>query len=68
MDVAAACGANEVSIHENAISRDLVDRIHAHGMRANSWLITRDRLPELVATGIDGVVTDWPEDAAPLRH
>jgi glycerophosphoryl diester phosphodiesterase len=58
---AAACEATEVSVHQDGIAPWVVTEAHALGLRAYCWIIDMPRLTEALVAGVDGVVTDYPE-------
>jgi glycerophosphoryl diester phosphodiesterase len=58
---AAACDATEVSVHQDGIAPWVVTEAHRLGLRAYCWIIDMPRLPEALVAGVDGVVTDYPE-------
>jgi glycerophosphoryl diester phosphodiesterase len=58
---AVACGATEVSIHQDGIAPWVVEEAHRLGLRAYCWIIDMPRLPDVLAAGVDGIVTDYPE-------
>ena len=58
---AAACGATEVSIHQDGIAPWVVEEAHRLGLRAYCWIIDMPRLPDALGADVDGIVTDYPE-------
>lgn len=55
-------GCSVVSLHLDAWTPSLVDRVQDAGLQANAWTVTEtaetERLREL---GVDGVITDFPD-------
>lgn len=67
-----AAGHRGLHPHVSYVDRRLVERAHAAGLAVRPWLVDDPaRMAELVALGVDGLVTDVPEvarrvvDAAP---
>ncbi|MEY2476583.1 MAG: glycerophosphoryl diester phosphodiesterase [Actinomycetota bacterium] len=58
---AVECDATEVSIHQDGIAPWVVAEAHRLGLRAYCWIIDMPRLPEALLAGVDGIVTDFPE-------
>jgi glycerophosphoryl diester phosphodiesterase len=58
---AAECDASEVSVHQDGIAPWVVEEAHRLGLRAYCWIIDMSRLPEALVAGVDGIVTDYPE-------
>ncbi len=64
---AAARGYAAVHPHHSMIDAELVDRSHALGLAVNAWTVNEpERIGELAALGVDGVVTDVPAVAREL--
>ena len=55
--------------HHTSVTADLVAEAHAAGLRVNTWTVDEPaRMLELVALGVDGIVTNVPDIAlATLR-
>jgi glycerophosphoryl diester phosphodiesterase len=48
----------------HALTRDVIDRCHDHGLQVNTWTCDEpDRMRELVSWGIDGICTNVPDVA-----
>ena len=63
LDDAAACGSSAVSLHPEVISASLVVAAHQRGLRAYAWIRSpADHVPA-VRHGVDGLVTDWIDEA-----
>lgn len=61
LDAAAATGARIIAWDHNKLTKTQIDAIHARGLKA--WAYTVDSSPrakELVAAGIDGIITNAP--------
>ena len=62
LDDAVRWGATAVSVHQDRLTEALVDDARRRGLRVHAWfqdLATQRRLAPIV----DGVVTDWVEEA-----
>jgi glycerophosphoryl diester phosphodiesterase len=61
-EVVAACAERgHVALHPHhaAVTAELVDTAHAAGLRVNTWTVDdADRMRELAALGVDGIVTN----------
>lgn len=56
-----ATGANVAMLHHGVLSRSAVDRSHAAGAAVWTWTVNdADLLRQVVALGVDGVVSDDP--------
>lgn len=61
---AAAVGAQVISPHHLLVDAEFVDRAHAAGLAVLPWTVNDPaRMRELVAAGVDGLVTDYPDRA-----
>lgn len=56
-------GAAAVSVHQDALSDSLVDRAHQRGLRMYSWFQDRATQHDKIHLGLDGIVTDWVQEA-----
>lgn len=63
LDDAVRYGARGVSAHWLAVSREFVDAAHDRGLKVYSMSRDAESIPDKLALGLDGVVTDWPEEA-----
>jgi glycerophosphoryl diester phosphodiesterase len=63
---AAAAGVTAVSLHQRVVSRRSVDEAHRLGLLAYAWVLTEQAHVDVLACGVDGVVTDWPRTARAL--
>ena len=49
------------SPHYKLATKELVDKAHAHGMKFVPWTVnTLEEMQQLVAMGVDGIITDYP--------
>ena len=60
---AARCGAHAISPRWVLISRELVAEAHSRGLKVYSMAESAESQASKLAMGLDGVVTDWPEEA-----
>ena len=60
-------GAGAISAHWLEISREFVQSAHATGLRVFSWHETHALDPEAMTSGLDILITDWPEQARATR-
>ena len=63
LDDAVRLGARGVSLHWDAVSATILDDAHARGLTVYSWCQWRDRQAEHRDLPLDGIVTDWPDEA-----
>lgn len=63
---AHAAGASQVSVHQRRISRRVVEEAEALGVFVFVWVVRREAHEAALATGVHGVVTDWPAIARSL--
>ena len=50
------------SPHYKLATKELVDNAHAHGMKFVPWTVnTLEEMQQLVAIGVDGIITDYPD-------
>ena len=64
LDDAVALGATAVSVHESVLDDDLVERAHDKGLTIHCWFQSLKVQAAKAAVPVDGIVTDWPLDAA----
>ncbi len=55
--------AAAVSVHQDALSDELVDRAHQRGLRMYSWFQDRATQHDKIHLGLDGIVTNWVQEA-----
>lgn len=60
---AAAAGAGQVSLHQRGTSERVVAAALDAGLTCWSWVVDEHRHRAVIATGVHGVVTDWPRTA-----
>lgn len=62
VSVAKGLGAEAIHPAAQLLDQKLVERAHAAGLRVNVWTINAlHEIRELVAWGVDGIFTDYPE-------
>jgi glycerophosphoryl diester phosphodiesterase len=61
LEDATDCDADAVSAHWNRITPGFVADAHAMGLRVYSMTRDAGDPASRLATGLDGVITDWPE-------
>lgn len=67
LDAAAAGGHAAVNPWDPFVTPELVDRAHGLGLQVHTWTVDDPaRVAEVVAMGVDGVITDLPDMARPL--
>lgn len=64
LDDAAAFGASAISVHQGVLDADLVERAHERGLRVHCWFQSMTVQAAKTVIPVDGIVTDWPIDAA----
>jgi glycerophosphoryl diester phosphodiesterase len=63
-DGAVAVGAQVISPEQSMVDRAFVERAHAVGLAVLPWTVNDPvRIAELVDTGVDGIVSDYPDRA-----
>lgn len=60
---AARLGARGISAHWNVVTEDFVSEVHRRGLKLYSMSRNAESQPAKLALGLDGIVTDWPEEA-----
>ena len=61
-DLVAAMGCGTWSPHHRQVSAESVARAHELGLRVVPWTVnTPERAAELIAMGVDGLITDYPD-------
>jgi glycerophosphoryl diester phosphodiesterase len=60
---ATSAGAGQVSLHQRATSERVVGAAVDAGLTCWSWVIDESQHARVIATGVHGVVTDWPTAA-----
>ena len=67
LDAAAGGGHTAVNPWDPFVTPELVERAHGLGLQVHTWTVDEPaRVAELVALGVDGVITDLPDMARPL--
>jgi glycerophosphoryl diester phosphodiesterase len=63
LKTAASVGADVVSLHPEVLNPASVEWAHRRGLRAYAWIRARGDHQHAVECGVDGLVTDWIDDA-----
>ena len=63
LDDAVRVGAGGLSAHWRALSPDFVTEAHQRGLKVYSMIHDVALMPEKLALGLDGIVTNWPVEA-----
>ena len=63
LKTAASVGADVVSLHPEVLTAASVDWAHRAGLRAYAWIRARGDHQHAVDCGVDGLVTDWIDEA-----
>jgi glycerophosphoryl diester phosphodiesterase len=51
-----------VQLADRLATREVIEAIHASGRRVHVWVVNeKERMQDLFASGVDGVITDLPE-------
>ena len=66
LDDAARIGVHAVSVHEGVLTEGLVDEARERGLGVYSWVRNPDQHEEKMATGLLGLITDYPLEAQRL--
>jgi glycerophosphoryl diester phosphodiesterase len=55
-------GARQLVARGDLVTSDVVDKAHHAGLQVVAWTINEvDQMRRLVATGVDGIITDYPD-------
>lgn len=55
------------SPHQRLVDEELVDSVHTAGMKVVPWTVNEpDAMRRLLTLGVDGIITDYPDVAAPI--
>ena len=63
LEEAVSLGATAVSVHQDVLDDALVERAHDRGLTIHCWFQSLDVQAARSGVPVDGIVTDWPEDA-----
>jgi glycerophosphoryl diester phosphodiesterase len=63
LDDALRFGAGGVSAHWQAITATFVDEAHRRGLKVYSMCLDTESMAAKLALGLDGIITDWPQEA-----
>ncbi len=64
LEDAVAIGATAISVHQDVLDEALIERAHAQGLTIHCWFQSLKVQAAKVGLPVDGIVTDWPLDAA----
>ena len=69
LDDAIAWGATAVSVTPAVVDEPLLVAAHRRGLSVHAWFPRlEDQVEAVTASGLDGVVTDWVEEAVAARR
>ena len=63
LDDAVRFGATALSAHQDTVDVPFIERVHGLGLKVHCWFQDRATQARLATLPLDGIVTDWPEDA-----
>ncbi|MGQ0625123.1 MAG: glycerophosphodiester phosphodiesterase [Sporichthyaceae bacterium] len=63
---AARAEAGAVSLHQRAVSAEVVARARGLGVLPYAWVVTAEGHGAVLGAGVDAVTTDWPQIARAL--
>ena len=68
MDCAAEVGAENLHPPMPMVSQQLVARVHAAGLALWTWTVNQPvAIEQVLASGVDGVFSDWPDRVVAAR-
>ena len=67
LEDAGHCDANAISAHWDVITPEFVQEAKSRGLMVYAMAQNVETQAEKIAAGLDGVVTDWPEEALAVR-
>lgn len=65
---AVAFGADAISAHQSTVDEGFLERAHGLGLKVHCWFQDRATQQARATLPLDGIVTDWPEEARRLSH
>ena len=65
---AVDCGATAISAHQDTVDEAFIARSHELGLKVHCWFQDLATQARLASLPLDGIVTDWPEDARRRIH
>jgi glycerophosphoryl diester phosphodiesterase len=65
---AVELGATAISAHQDTVDERFIERVHALGLKVHCWFQDLATQARLATLPLDGIVTDWPEDARARSH
>ena len=60
---AEECNANAISAHWDRVTPEFVGEVHSRGLKLYAMAQNAETQAEKLAMGLDGIVTNWPEEA-----
>jgi glycerophosphoryl diester phosphodiesterase len=58
----------EISAYNKLLTKNFIDKMHGYGKKVNVWTVNnRDEMAYFLHIGVDGIITDYPDDALLLR-
>jgi glycerophosphoryl diester phosphodiesterase len=63
LDDAVSFGATAISAHQDTVDEAFIERAHGRGLKVHCWFQDLATQARLATLPLDGIVTDWPEDA-----
>lgn len=67
VDDAQRCGADAISVHWDRISPQFVAEAQGRGFKVYAMAQNEESQASKLAAGLDGIVTNWPEEALAVR-
>ncbi len=61
-------GAAAISAHQSTVDEAFIERAHGMGLKVHCWFQDRATQQAKATLPLDGIVTDWPEEARRLSH
>lgn len=65
---AVELGADAISAHQATVDEAFLDRAHGLGLKVHCWFQDRATQRAKATLPLDGIVTDWPEEARRLSR
>ncbi|HEX3371229.1 MAG TPA: glycerophosphodiester phosphodiesterase family protein [Candidatus Acidoferrales bacterium] len=66
---AVRAGARQLVARGDLITTDVVEKAHRAGLQVVAWTINEvDQMQRMIAAGVDGIITDYPERLLELLH
>jgi glycerophosphoryl diester phosphodiesterase len=62
-------GARQLVARGDLITPDVVEKAHHAGLQVAAWTINEaEQMRRLIATGVDGIITDFPDCLLKVLH